>query len=431
MALHARPLTHHPQVGWRAAPLEPMPSTRRLTALALARAMLAGPAKPDGLAARMHACLDAQPAWCKALAERCAALPGERWRRLTVRSLAALIERDAGYLQAWQLDPQPLVRRQILREREGMQPPPLALESRPRPHWPHSGALAQWLGLSTGAMWRLTRSAEWQRRAPLAEQHHRYLLRPKRSGGWRLFEIPAGYLMTLQRRLLAEVLDHLPPHEAACGFVRGRSLLDHAGAHSGQAVVLQFDLRDFFTSVRASRVHALFATLGYPDTVATDLTALVTTSTPEPVLRRMHEHGQLPWPQLQRLRGPRLAQGAPTSARASAADRRRDREPPSEPAASGLRPPEGIAPSLRDRRRRGAEPGRPAALARVPARAGGVGRPDQPGEDPAAAALARADRLGTLKLTAVRSRRSSCALRRCRRAPPARARRCRNPGSGR
>ena len=48
-------------------------------------------------------------------------------------------------------------------------------------------------------------------------------------------------------------------------------------------------------------------------TLARELTALCTTATPEPVLRRMFEEGGLSWSQLQRLRDPHLPQGAPTS----------------------------------------------------------------------------------------------------------------------
>ena len=126
--------------------------------------------------------------------------------------------------------------------------------------------------------------------------------------------MPHPYLKALQRRLLEGLLDCIPPHEAACGYVRDRSVLDHARAHAGQDVVLRFDLREFFASVRASRVHALFATLGYPADVARELTALCTVATPEPVLRRLHEAGDIDWSQLQRLREPHLPQGAPTSA---------------------------------------------------------------------------------------------------------------------
>ena len=292
----------------------PMPTLRRLTALAVARAMLAGPPSAAGLAARMRACLGADAAWCTALAERCAHLPGERWRRLTTRTLATLIERDTGYAHAWLADEKPTVRRHILRVHTGMQPLPLGLDHCQVPYWPHTAALGRWLAVSDAGMWRLTRPSAWQRRTRLGEQHYRCQLLAKRSGGWRLLEVPHPYLMHLQRRLLDDLLDRIPPHEAACGYARERSVVDHARAHVGQAVVLKFDLQDFFASVRASRVHALFATLGYSETVARELAALCTTATPEPVLRRMHEDGGLTWSQLQRLRDPHLPQGAPTSA---------------------------------------------------------------------------------------------------------------------
>ena len=291
-----------------------MPSLSRLTALAVARAMLAGSPSPAGLAARMRACLDADAAWYRPLAERCARLPGEHWRRLTPRTLASLIERDTGYQHAWLAEHKPRVRRYILRVRSRMQPLPLGLDRCQVPYWPHTAALGLWLGVSDAGLWRLTRPSAWQRRTPMGDQHYRCHLLAKRSGGWRLLEVPHPYLMPLQRRILDDLLDRIPPHEAACGYTRERSVVDHARAHAGQAVVLKFDLQDFFTCVRASRVHALFETLGYAETVSRELTALCTTATPEPVLRRMHEEGGLTWSQMQRLRDAHLPQGAPTSA---------------------------------------------------------------------------------------------------------------------
>jgi RNA-directed DNA polymerase len=286
---------------------------RRLTALALARAMLAGPPEARALEARLQTCLGRRPAWCAPLAQRAARWPAERWRRLTVRSLGTWIEHDPGYAQAWAGADPPFARRYLLHAPRRMQPLPVGLEHCRIPEWTHAQALAQWLGLSSGSHWRLTKPAAWQRRAPLGQQHHHYRLLPKRRGGWRLLEIPEPYLMALQRRLLDDLLDRVPPHEAALGYARERSVLDHARAHAGQAVVLKFDLQDFFSSVRASRVHALFGTLGYPEQVARELTALCTTATPEPVLQRMHEAGQLAWAQRQRLRDAHLAQGAPVS----------------------------------------------------------------------------------------------------------------------
>jgi hypothetical protein len=164
--------------------------------------MLAGPPSAAGLAARMRACLGADAAWYAALAERCARFPGERWRRLTTRKLATLIERDTGYAHAWLADEKPTVCRHILRERTGMQPLPLGLDHCQVPYWPHTAAFGRWLGVSDAGMWRLTRPSAWQRRARLGEQHYRYHLLAKRSGGWRLLEVPHPYLMPLQRRLL-------------------------------------------------------------------------------------------------------------------------------------------------------------------------------------------------------------------------------------
>ena len=182
------------------------------------------------------------------------------------------------------------------------------------PYWPHTGALAAWLGLSTGGLWRLCLPSAWQRRRPLADQHYRHRLLPKPTGGWRLLEVPEPYLLATQRRLLGDLLDRVPPHEAACGYVRERSVVDHARAHAGRPVILKFDLQDFFATVRASRVHATFAALGYSEAVARALTALCTTATPEPVLERLRHEGGLTWTQAQRLRDPHLPQGAPSSA---------------------------------------------------------------------------------------------------------------------
>jgi hypothetical protein len=290
-----------------------MPTVRRLTALALARALLAGAQAPAAMAGRIQHVVGRPGAWQHDLAARAANLPGEHWRRLQPRTLADWIERNAAYRAAWLSAAPPAARRHILRPPAHKLAAPLGLHEADLPDLPHLGALAQWLGLSNAALWRLTWPAQRQRRAPLGSQHHRFQWLPKRSGGWRLLEVPEGHLLGLQRRLLAGLLHRVPPHEAALGFAQGRSVLDHAAAHAGQPVLLKFDLQDFFGSVRASRVHALFATLGYPDAVAAALTALCTVATPESVLARGHPDGPIAWPQRQRLRDAHLAQGAATS----------------------------------------------------------------------------------------------------------------------
>jgi len=290
-----------------------MSKSQHLTALALARAMLAGPPQANGLAARMQACLGRRWDWMAPLAQRCARLPGEHWRRLTPRSLAVLIANDAGFQAAWRAGQPPEIRRHLLGAQAQMQAAPLGLEQLLRPDWPDSASLARGLGITPAGLWRFSRPSAWQRRMPLGEQHYRYRLLTKRSGGWRLLEVPAPWLLAVQRRLLDLLLNSVPPHEAACGYAPGRSLLQHLRTHADQAVLLKFDLRDFYTTVRAGRVQALFSTLGYPEVVARELTALCTTATPEAVLQRLHEQGGLDFWRRQRLRDAHLPQGAPTS----------------------------------------------------------------------------------------------------------------------
>ncbi len=93
-------------------------------------------------------------------------------------------------------------------------------------------------------------------------------------------------------------------------------------------MVIRFDLQDFFGSIRAARVRAIWHTLGYPPGVAQCLTALCTHRTAKMVVERMREGGNassgsnsdgvsgvtgLSWLGAKRLRAAHLPQGAPTS----------------------------------------------------------------------------------------------------------------------
>jgi hypothetical protein len=77
--------------------------------------------------------------------------------------------------------------------------------------------------------------------------------------------------------------------------------LSYVAPHVGRRIVLRFDLRDFFASVSAARVQAIFRTAGFPGPVARLLTGLCTTRTPDEV------------PAEPRWRVRHLPQGAPTS----------------------------------------------------------------------------------------------------------------------
>ena len=287
-------------------------STRQ-NALAIARAMLTTPVSRFGMLERMPLCTRFSDEANRELVDLMLArgLNG-LW---TVERLADELEDESTFYIACDMAKRrPLIHGWFMTRATTLAAPPEALRQVERPHWPSVGALADALDVPVPGLWRLTRSASWQRQAPLADQHYRYELLPKRTGGWRLLEVPHPYLRALQRKVLDALVARVPPHEAACAYVRGRSVVDHARAHAGQAVLLKFDLRDFFATVRASRVHATFVELGYSPAVARELMALCTTATPEPVLERLRADGGLTWAQARSFRDAHLPQGAPTSA---------------------------------------------------------------------------------------------------------------------
>jgi RNA-directed DNA polymerase len=178
-------------------------------------------------------------------------------------------------------------------------------------------ALAAWLELTPG---ELDWFADCQGRLVHAESgplsHYTYRWLKGRSGKYRLLEMPKHRLKQIQRRLLHDILDRIIPHDCVHGFRQGRSVATYVAQHTGKRIVMRFDLRAFFPSIRASRVHCLFRTAGYPRDVARVLTGLCTnrvadevwqaTSAPDRS-RGDHETNRLLY------RSVHVPQGAPTS----------------------------------------------------------------------------------------------------------------------
>lgn len=118
------------------------------------------------------------------------------------------------------------------------------------------GELAEWLGVSHEHLSWLADEKAIAQQGALA--HYRCEWAKKKSGGHRLLEAPKPTTKALQRRILHELLDRVPPHDAAHGFRAGRSVLTHANAHAGWPLVVRLDLEDFFPSIGAPRVRAMF-----------------------------------------------------------------------------------------------------------------------------------------------------------------------------
>lgn len=103
---------------------------------------------------------------------------------------------------------------------------------------------------------------------------------PKRSGDKRILFAPKPRLKAVQRRILRDILEPIPPHPAATGFRKGMDIRTNAMPHVAQRIVVAMDLEDFFPSIRHCRVAAFFRWLGYPSPVAHVLTLLCTASHP-------------------------------------------------------------------------------------------------------------------------------------------------------
>ena len=130
----------------------------------------------------------------------------------------------------------------------------------------------------------------------------------------RIIEQPKRLLKAAQRDILREILQWVPVHPAAHGFVRGRSVIGFTSEHVQQSAVLRMDLENFFASIRAPRVSAIFRSLGFPLTVGNVLTNMCTTSSQ---LDELPFVAQLPREQFSKLVAlyghAHLPQGAPTS----------------------------------------------------------------------------------------------------------------------
>lgn len=99
---------------------------------------------------------------------------------------------------------------------------------------------------------------------------------PKKSGGMRVIQAPNAETKALQRKILRRILARLNVHEAATGFRCGRSVVDNARPHTGQAVVINMDIVDFFPATTSQRITSYFRKIGWDNEAAAHLTRLTT-----------------------------------------------------------------------------------------------------------------------------------------------------------
>jgi retron-type reverse transcriptase len=98
----------------------------------------------------------------------------------------------------------------------------------------------------------------------------------KRRGGSRLIEAPTKRLKYVQRWIQTQVTSRLPLSDSAHGFREGRSIRTNATPHLGSRILVQYDVEDFFGSVRTSAVRRAFRDLGYSSELGHVLAQLCT-----------------------------------------------------------------------------------------------------------------------------------------------------------
>jgi retron-type reverse transcriptase len=294
---------------------------RDALAAELAEAFLTAPWRRDALAESGAARLDRWPGWMEALAIRIIAVyPAPPVGREP--ELDAQIESFLAEHATWPGESEPpRILRLLIDHRAG----PGGYGPRRLDHdWPIApidsvAGLAERLELSYGQLAWLADVRSLERSVAQEKlRNYRYRVVPRRGGVPRVLEVPKARLKEIQRWVLHEILAHVPPHDAAQGFTRGRSVVTHAGRHSGQAVVLRLDLKDFFASISAARVFGIFRTLGYSRAIAHVLTGLSTNTVPQSIWQAVPRatDAALIQPRFwlgRALATPHLPQGAPTS----------------------------------------------------------------------------------------------------------------------
>jgi RNA-directed DNA polymerase len=287
--------------------------TRAYLARCLADAFLAGVWNERALVDRSGRVLDRRPRWVRAVAREVLAAyhrpPGDR-----PRELARFIDLTLRDCQPVEDDSEPPnVRRWLVPE------PAMGRRRWPVPEIRSVGELAAFLSVGDDQLAWLADARGLERTVDDERlRHYRYATLPRPGRPARVIERPKLRLKVIQRRILHEILDWIPAHEASHGFTRGRSVRSHASEHTDRFVVVRLDLQDFFASIAAGRVYGIFRTAGYPESVAHALAAVTTNVVPSALWqtlprptdpRQVDAHHRLG----RRLVTPHLPQGAPTS----------------------------------------------------------------------------------------------------------------------
>jgi hypothetical protein len=199
------------------------------------------------------------------------------------RDVVKFLSQDAGFLRALNKYADKIRIEHWLRPPRPMQPVSAA-GAWPVPAIETIGDLADWLAVTPNQLdWFADLKALGCKDPQPRLRHYSYRILRKPSGAVRLIEAPKGRLKEMQRQILTQILDNIPPHPAAHGFIKGRSIKTFTAPHVAQKLVLRMDLSDFFPSFCGARIQTIFRIIGYPEPVADLLGGICTNAVPRDI----------------------------------------------------------------------------------------------------------------------------------------------------
>lgn len=152
---------------------------------------------------------------------------------------------------------------------ERRQADPQRLARHGLPELADAAQLADAMGITVAEL----RFLGFHREVARTHHYHSFTL-PKKTGGERLISAPMPRLKRAQYWVLDNILAKVPAHDAAHGFLAGRSIVSNAAPHAGHDVVINLDVKDFFPSIAFGRIQGVFRHLGYGEAMATLLALL-------------------------------------------------------------------------------------------------------------------------------------------------------------
>lgn len=110
----------------------------------------------------------------------------------------------------------------------------------------------------------------------LDDYYYREIKIPKKNGGMRDICMPSSSMKGIQRWILDNILYQIPVSKASTAFCTDRSIVTNAKIHLENECVINFDIKDFFPSIKFDEIFRIFYYYGYTKEISFVLAKLCT-----------------------------------------------------------------------------------------------------------------------------------------------------------